>query len=70
MSINVARNLLTSAHKELNAHWSEVREQWSDAKADQFEQEYLSPLEPAVRSALTAMERMGEVLEKARRECE
>jgi hypothetical protein len=70
MSINVGRTQLTSAFKELNVHWREVREHWSDAKAEQFEQDYLSQLEPGVRAALTAMERMAEVLEKARRECE
>ncbi len=70
MSINVGRTLLTSAHKELNVHWREVREHWSDIKASEFEQEYLAPLEPAVRAALTAMERISDVMDKARRECE
>ena len=70
MSINVGRTLLTNAHKELNIHWREVREHWSDVKASEFESEYLAQLEPAVRAALTAMEKIAEVLERARRECE
>ena len=70
MSINVGRNLLLTAHKDLKVHWRLVREHWVDQKAEDFEQEYLSGLEPAVRSALAEMEHAAEVLEKARRECE
>jgi hypothetical protein len=35
-----------------------------------FERDFLLPLEPAARGAMAAMDKMAELLAKARRECE
>jgi hypothetical protein len=35
----------------------------------EFEKRYLAPLEPAVRSTMTAMEKMDGILAQVRRDC-
>lgn len=50
--------------------WDRTREYWDDPMSKALEERVLSPLEPKIRAAATAMEKMNEVLSRARRECE
>lgn len=70
MSLMDAKGTLSRATKDLLARWQEVREQWSDAQAAQFEKEYLQPLEQDVRNALTAMDQMNSVMSSLEKDCE
>jgi hypothetical protein len=55
---------------ELMLKWEQVRLKWDDPASRAFEQEFLVPLEPVIRGALTAMDEMADLLAKAQRECE
>jgi hypothetical protein len=55
--------------KELRARWDEARAKWDDPMSREFEKRYLAPLEPSVRSAMSAMEKMDGILAQARRDC-
>jgi hypothetical protein len=65
-----ARNQLKASLSQIFQVWNETRERWDDPASRGFEKDFLLTLEPPAKAALTAMEEMGELLSKARRECE
>jgi predicted metal-dependent hydrolase len=69
MSVTVARKRLYEAQVSLNGAWRAVEDRWQDEPARAFREAHLDELEPALRSAMGAMSRMSEVLERARTEC-
>jgi hypothetical protein len=56
--------------ESLDQIWSEVREQWRDANARQFEENYLWEVRPRIKGTMEAMARLANVLAKAYQECE
>ena len=69
MSLASARAKLGTAHRQLLTDWARTKDSWNDPASQAFFRNNVSPVEQAVRSAITAIEHMGEVLERARREC-
>ena len=69
MSVDAGRAKLNQALKDLLAQWHHVQSSWRDAASRDFEAKQLHPLESDVRTGLGAMERLGEVLHRVRREC-
>ncbi|MHC4128868.1 MAG: hypothetical protein ACYTE6_08030 [Planctomycetota bacterium] len=69
MSLATSRARLQGTLKELRARWDEARAKWDDPMSREFEKRYLAPLEPSVRSAMSAMEKMDGILAQARRDC-
>lgn len=69
MSLNPALRNIHQGVKDLIVEWQVTKEQWNDAASRDFEKKYLQPLEPAARSALTALTQMEEVIQRARRDC-
>ena len=70
MSLSVGRTKLVTALKDLRVRWDRVRSLWDDPVAKDFEAKFLEPLEGKVRSGVSAMENMYELVLKARRDCE
>ncbi len=70
MSLAVGRAKLVGALKELMVKWDRTKETWDDPMSRAMEDRVLNPLEPKIRSAAIAMEKMGESLARARRDCE
>jgi hypothetical protein len=69
MSLSAGRMNLIGAVKELNLRWQRIRERWNDPASAEIESQFIDPLEPKARLAATAMEKMGESLTRAMREC-
>jgi len=69
MSLSVGKAQLNEALSELRIKWDRTRTMWNDPVSASIEKEYLSPLEPRIRSTIAAMTRMQEITAKARREC-
>ena len=61
---------LAALSKELLWRWRHTREQWRDSKARDFEDRFMSELESAVISALSAAADVERVLSKIRSDCE
>lgn len=61
---------IASAYKTMRIHWEGTKQQWQDANRNRFEETYLDPLEPQISVMLEAIGRLGEVLERAERDCE
>lgn len=69
MSMNTAQNRLKQAAKELSIHWDAARSSWDDTMSRRFHESHLAPLEPMIRSTVAAMEKMSELLARARHDC-
>ncbi len=70
MGVHESRGNLAKAYKELMNRWLETRQSWDDARAEEFEQKYLRELEADLRTAGSAMDQMGILINQARRDCE
>lgn len=68
--LNTGAAKLRLSLESLDLVWSEVREQWRDANAKQFEEAYLAAVRPKVKTTMEAMARLANVLAKAYQECE
>jgi hypothetical protein len=60
---------LELALESLHTARIEVEKYWSDEAERKFQGTYVTPLEPKVRSLLDALQRLGEVLAAAERQC-
>jgi hypothetical protein len=69
VSLDTGRYQLYSTWKTLQERWQETDRYWRDPVRQQFEEQHWSPLEPAVLSTLTAIDRLAQVLIQARNEC-
>ena len=56
--------------KDLMNRWRETKETWRDAKADEFERDFLIELQSSVDKSLHVMEQLDKLLAKIRNECE
>lgn len=70
MSLGASRSLLTEANRELFMRWEETRASWRDAKAAEFEKEFLAGLPQAVASAVRVIEELDAVLSKLHADCD
>lgn len=59
---------LKHAVRALQEHWRAVEPTWHDAVRRRFEERHLAALDPAVDAALVGMQKLGEVLDKVRRD--
>jgi hypothetical protein len=69
MSLSVGRYKLYTALKDLALRWEECKDQWHDSVRREFEEKQWAPLEPHVKAALAAMDRLDQVLIKVRNDC-
>lgn len=69
MSVASGHGQLNDAMKLLRRQWEQSRAQWKDAAASDFEKEYWNTLEGSVKSTMSALDRLAEVLAAVRRDC-
>ena len=70
MSLMGNKSRLTGATKELALRWAETRQYWHDAKSQEFDEKYMRELFAGVDRTATIIDKLGEVLEKVRTDCE
>jgi hypothetical protein len=70
MKVGTVRNRLEMLTRELWRNWESTRTSWRDAKAQAFEQEYLQELTAQVEKAGVAIEKLDELLNRVRNDCE
>ncbi|MBI3876069.1 MAG: hypothetical protein HY300_08975 [Verrucomicrobia bacterium] len=68
MAVNKAR--LAAVTKELSARWDETKEQWRDAKCDEFQHKYMDELFASVDTSLGVIEQLDKLAAKIRSDCE
>ena len=67
--VNAGAAKLELALKTFRATFAAVDPQWTDAARRDFQETYLTPLEPNVRNMLEAIARLAGVLAAAQRQC-
>jgi hypothetical protein len=70
MSLIDSKGMLTHAAKDLFLRWEDVKRVWSDAQSQEFEKNYLAPLQQDVKSAQAALEQMNNILQRLASDCE
>lgn len=70
MSMSGSKGLLTLATRQLQAQWQETRDSWRDAKAQEFEETYLTELMASMNSALRVIEELDQLLAKIHADCD
>ena len=59
---------LQRAARDLNEHWTNTKEYWHDQTSSDFEESHVKPLLPEIAMALSAVNRLHELLEQAERD--
>ena len=70
MTISANGRALAIATKDLLLRWEETKQYWQDAKAAEFEQEYLTHLQSAVDRAIPTFEELDKLVTRVRSDCE
>ena len=60
---------LRDAIKSLRAAWQQADAHWRDVVRDDFEQNYLEPIELQTRGMIEAVGHLAEVMARAEHEC-
>jgi hypothetical protein len=69
VSIPVAKNNLVDALKTLRLRWDRARQQWDDAAAQQFQKDFIDPLEHRLVAAAKSLDHVSELMAQVKREC-
>jgi hypothetical protein len=70
MSLNANKSRLTALTKNLSLRWAETKDHWRDIKSEEFDQRFMQELFPSVNKAAAAIEKLEEILNKIRKDCE
>ena len=70
MNLSGSKNRLMAITKELSKRWEDTKNHWRDGKSQEFEQRYMTELFAHVDKTVTVMEKLDEVLNKVRHDCE
>ncbi len=66
--LNTGAARLDLALRSLQLAWNDAGELWDDETSRAFREKYFHPLEPRVRRAMDAIQRLSEVFSAAERE--
>ena len=69
MSMLTAKAQLTKATKTLILHWDNANEHWDDPVSRKIEEQHINPLLDSIRTAIGAMETMGETISHSQSDC-
>lgn len=69
MSLQTSQAGLVDALKQLRLRWARVRERWDDPRSAEIQRELIDALDPVVRAAVTAIDRVAELSSQAHRDC-
>jgi hypothetical protein len=68
--VNASGSRVAALTKELWLQWQRTREDWADAKSQEFEHKYLQELNAAVDKTVTVAEELDKLMNKIRNDCE
>jgi hypothetical protein len=69
MNVSSGPTKLIGALKKMRISWSEIEGHWKDAVREEFERQYLAPLEELIEVTAREMNRLGEIFAKAEMDC-
>jgi thymidylate kinase len=70
MNINATKARLSGLLKQISLQWEQTRSTWTDEKAREFHERYMTTLMAEAEKALTAMDRLEVLAKKVKEDCE
>jgi hypothetical protein len=70
MSLSANGKVILTATRELARKWDETKQSWRDAKAEQFEQQYLAELFAQVERSVPILDELDKLIGSVRNQCE
>jgi hypothetical protein len=70
MNLIASRTRLQALAKDLLLKFEETKSTWHDVRSQEFERKYLQELGARVEKSISAIERLDQVLNKVRNDCE
>lgn len=65
MTIGTGIVQIQEALRRLHAQWEETQRHWNDPVGEEFESQFLDPLEKQVKQTRQAMEHLAQLLQQA-----
>jgi hypothetical protein len=69
VSLDTSRYQIHTALKTVRLRWDDTCHAWNDAVRQDFENEFWNHVEPAVRSAIAALDRLAVAINQMKQEC-
>ena len=70
MNLNGQKSRLASLTKSFSLRWESAHSHWRDIRSAEFEHRFMQDLPPRVNQATQAIEKLDELLNRIRKECE
>ena len=70
MNMQADKAVLMKVSKDVATSWGQVKESWHDVKSQEFERNYLEPLQANITMAVSVIEKLDKLLTKVRKDCE
>lgn len=70
MNLQSDKSVLMKVSKDLKTSWDQVKDSWHDVKSQEFERNYLEPLQSNITMAVAVIEKLDKLLTKVRKDCE
>ncbi|MCD6051750.1 MAG: hypothetical protein K0Q55_3159 [Verrucomicrobia bacterium] len=70
MNLQSDKAVLMKVSKDVATSWGQVKESWHDVKSEEFERNYLEPLQSNITMAVAVIEKLDKLLTKVRKDCE
>ena len=67
--LSLFTSALQHATKTLRTRWELAQDSWQDQVAMKFGEEYIEPVAPQMQTTLKAINRLSQIMSKAREEC-
>jgi hypothetical protein len=67
--LNTSSSDLRNAWKVLRLRWDELNTGWNDAASQNFAEHHLLPLEEAVTEAIKDIDKLAQVITRAKHDC-
>ena len=68
--MNANGTRLTAITRELWAQWQRTKDEWRDAKSQEFEHRFMEELLASVDRTVTVIEELDKLITKIRKDCE
>ncbi len=70
MNISGNGQVLAATTTQLWRKWQDARESWQDRKSEEFERKFLVELQAGVDRAAPVLDKLAQILNQAREDCE
>jgi hypothetical protein len=70
MNLSGNKSRLTGLTREILLRWEETKSHWHDARSEEFDRRFMAELSASVNRAVLMVDKLDEVLQKLRSDCE